>query len=611
MCGIIGVILKKDKSAYRHVLNGLMMIQNRGYDSSGIVYFKNGDVVCDKHISDENGTAIEKLSKVNEGESSIAFGHTRWATHGIASVTNAHPHHDHEKNYYLVHNGIIENYLLIKEKLNGVEFYSETDTEVMVNKIAKVMNANENSMNALYELNYKLNGSWAAVFLKKDEPDRLYFLKDGSPLIIGKGDNMMMFASELSGLSSEITEYYSVPDKSCGWIDSDLNLVINQKTPFFKGIIHQRAAATPYPWPHWTIKEINDQRTSAKVLIDKYIVNDVIKIPNFDSVSPKIAELKHIILLGCGTSYHACQIGKQIMRHKRIGETIDVIDGADLTEYDIPLKKSSEIGFILLSQSGETKDLYRCLKIAKDRGIMTIAVVNVVDSLIARESDFAIYLNAGKENAVASTKSFLHQVITLEIFAAAINQLHGSVDDDIKYISYYPTEINTVIDSCESQCKLIAHEIYKGSKEKSCNDIFILGKHSLEWIAKEGALKIKEISYLHAEGYSAASLKHGPFALLTYNVPVIIIAEDGPQFEKLWNVCEEIHSRFADIILITDKPCDTIHNSHIIKHIVSIPSFTFKTISVIPLQLIAYHLTLSFGYHPDFPRNLAKVVTVE
>jgi glucosamine--fructose-6-phosphate aminotransferase (isomerizing) len=670
MCGIIGVI---NNYALVHVLNGLRYLQNRGYDSAGICIgtsskgysfthdapsADNNTFKIIKEVSDDKTNAIEKLSnKLDsfqlDNHPIIAFGHTRWATHGAKTISNAHPHHNNQKTIYIAHNGIIENYLDLKHNLMsfGYTFYSETDTEVLVNTISHYVHDKNLSLEVTLKTlneNNIIKGSWAVLIMIEGEKNRIYYMKNGSPLLIGKCDEgqCSMIASEMSAFSESIKSYASFPDGSYGYIecmealdsvsgnttnDPENNLLIRIENNFpleFREIQYESKQLTPDPWDHWTIKEINDQVVVTKNIIENYvacngeIIQDVlcangnkIIIPSLEAEETKkrLLAIDHIILLGCGTSYHACKLAQSIFKSKNVARTYEVIDGADLMETDIPQIDPRRILFILLSQSGETKDLYRCLKIANTNDILTLAFINVKNSLIAREADLCVYFHAGRENAVASTKSFLNQCIALHLFSLWIEQNRTEANSEARIalrkeiysLNEISGDVYNIIQSCNYKSKSISDNIY----HSKANNLFILGKGPLEWIAKEGALKIKEISYLHAEGYSASSLKHGPFALLTRSVPVFVLAADDDVFDKIRSICEEIHSRHADIILITNKKID--RDTEIFKEILYVPTKKFNILSIIPLQMIAYYLALAHEYNPDFPRNLAKVVTVE
>ncbi|AKI80355.1 putative glucosamine--fructose-6-phosphate aminotransferase [Niemeyer virus] len=606
MCGISACLNHTNNSAMTSVVNALTKLQNRGYDSAGICTTSNGKFNFVKSVSDDSNNAIHyiKNNPLANHHCSIAIGHTRWATHGEKTIENAHPHFDASGRFSLIHNGIIENYDQIKSMLvesQNYQFYGQTDTEVAVAYLSYLLSENK----TWFDFNESLKGSWAIIALDKFNPEKLYFMRNGSPLIIGfnETNTKAMIVSELSGFDSDISQYCIIGDNDYGYITNKNDKYIIKSQQHYQMISMGKIVMdlTPSPYNHWTQKEIYDQPNAIHNLITERIVDSQLFFPEFNTINFTLVE--HIVLLGCGTSYHAAQIGRRYIREFRPDITVDVIDGADFEETDIP--KSRNTLLILLSQSGETKDLYRALIIGKQHSLKTIGIINVENSLIAREVDTVLYLRAGRENAVASTKSFTNQVLMLFMLALKIN-----LSLDITQLNYYtmslknfPNEFKKIIDQSVNEIPKLL-EFF--DNQTSC---FILGKFGLEWIAKEGSLKIKEISYVHSEGYSSAALKHGPFALLHQNIPVVLLANDDSYFSKIENANSEIRSRKAKVIFITNKLIDN-HCTDYLFHI-NTKSPLFHLLCIVPLQLLAYHLALSKEINPDYPRNLAKVVTVE
>jgi glucosamine--fructose-6-phosphate aminotransferase (isomerizing) len=615
MCGISGC-LNKNKKAMVAVVQALNKLQNRGYDSAGICTIINNKLVIKKNISEPGRNAVENINidPLASISTDIAIGHTRWATHGAKTIENAHPHHDDNMRFSLVHNGIVENYLELKETLidNGYCFYGQTDSEIIVKYIDWLVRQGHTTYQSIQTLSGIMKGSWAILLLDVSKSDKIFFMKNGSPLIIGLNNESqkMMFVSELIGFDSDIDKYFVVADNEYGYIaiNNDGCEIVSTKsyeTVEIKDIISE---TTPAPYEHWTLKEINDQPNAISALVTeriKYINNaqQELFFPELDSHSEYLAKAEHLIFLACGTSYHAAQLGTKFFKEFRTNVTIEVIDGADFEEIDILQHKKTVM--ILLSQSGETKDLYRALEIGKKHQIKTIGIINVENSLIAREVDCCLYLRAGREHAVASTKSFTNQVVMLLLFAIWMNPALDS-NIKIKYINAVEklaVEFYEIIKKSIIEIPKILHYF------DNQTDCFILGKHSGEWIAKEGSLKIKEISYIHSEGFSAAALKHGPFALLTNGIPIILLANNDKFYSKIENITAEVKSRAANVIYITNKMTKSENIDYVFYF--GTDSVLFPLISIVPLQILAYYLALDRKNHPDYPRNLAKVVTVE
>ena len=610
MCGISSFI--GDENAYRKILDGLLQLQNRGYDSAGISIFDNKSIVTHKYASSINSSALDKLEKYNYENNHVGIGHTRWATHGAKTDINSHPHISYNEKFVLVHNGIIENFQEIKSFLagKGISSISQTDTEIIVNLLAYYYEELNDIEIALKKVISELKGTWGIAVLHKDEPNKIYCTRRGSPLLVGIENNMAMIVSEQSGFCNLFNKYIVLNNHDICVLtfdEVDRTVTISTKDSYDeKSALISNNSLTPAPYPHWTIKEINEQIDSSLRAIGlggRLLSNNEVRLGGLSDKTKELSSLDNLILLGCGTSYHAGMIGVHYFKEIAELNSVQLFDGAEFTRADIP--KIGRTGILLLSQSGETKDLHRCIKIAQEYDLYMIGVVNVVDSLIAREVHCGCYLNAGREVAVASTKAYSSQVILLSMIAVWFAQIKNNHElkrvkilNDLRKLHM---DIEKTIYECESQIKEII-PIFEN--RQSC---FLLGKGKCESIAREGALKIKEISYIHAEGYSTSSLKHGPFALLDEGFPVVLIAPDDDYYYKSMNAYEEIHSRHANIIMITDKQdCDK-------PNCIKIPyNKTFRDLlSIIPIQIMAYELSLTRGINPDMPRNLAKVVTVE
>ena len=611
MCGIISIITKND-NFMNIMLDGLRQLQNRGYDSAGICSIYNNEFILNKYASNNNITALDKLEthSVNHKYSTIGIGHTRWATHGPKTDENSHPHISCDNKFAIVHNGIIENYKYLKDYLlkQGYTFKSQTDTEVIVNLLAFTYKKHNNVIESINETIQLLQGTWGLSILCIDTPTKIYCTRHGSPLLISNNDDYVIVSSEQSGFSKFTNRFFVLKNYDICIIDKTedkITIKTNEHYELKNTTIAVENSMGNYP--HWTIKEIYEQIDSINNVISyggRLRSLTEVKLGGLETHKTELLKIDNLILLGCGTSYYASMLGLHYFKDLCNFNCVLSFDGAEFTEKDIPLYGTTAL--ILLSQSGETKDLYRCIQIAKEKGLFTIGVVNVVDSLIAREVNCGCYLNAGREVAVASTKSFTSQCILLSMIAVWFSQnknIHnGKRLLYIKDLYNLQKDVIDVFDDIEE--KITEHiDMFNNS---SC---FILGKGKSEAIAKEGALKIKEITYIHSEGYSTSSLKHGPFALLTDNFPVIIIALNDEFYTKNENAYNEIKSRNAKILFITDN-ASAIQDK---ENVILIPENRNygEIFTVIILQLLAYKLSIARGINPDFPKNLAKVVTVE
>jgi glutamine---fructose-6-phosphate transaminase (isomerizing) len=612
MCGIIGFIGNEECKDI--ILNGIKQLQNRGYDSAGIACVTNQKIIFQKYASVENMSAIEKLQQKIDffKMCQIGIAHTRWATHGKKNDTNSHPHYSFDEKIFLVHNGIIENFSELKQDLQkkGIYFYSETDTEVIVNLLAYNYQQGKDFTLSLKKTLSQLEGTWGLVILNLDEPTKMYCVRHGSPLLVSYNSDFALLASEQAGFNNLVNNYFILQNNDICILEKDSNGKITCDTNHkydLKDIVTGKIETSPEPFPHWTIKEIHEQYESSlrTISFGGRIINDTnVKLGGLIQHQEKLKTIDNMIFLGCGTSFFAAQVGINYMKKNTNFNTVQLFDGAEFEKHDIP--KKGDTALVMLSQSGETKDLHRCIEIGKENNLFLMGIINVVDSMIAREVDCGMYLNCGREVGVASTKCFSSQVIAVFLMSIWFSQLHNCNHNIrfqcLKELRKLPIQIKQTIDTTE---KIITENILPKIKGK--NNMFVLGKGAGEAIAKEGALKIKEISYVHAEGYSGSSLKHGPFALLCKDFPVILIAPKNKYYSKMNNAYQEILSREANIIFITDDIECKYPNCILIPE----NKVFGDLLSVIPLQLLAYYLSLEKGYNPDFPRNLAKSVVVE
>lgn len=621
MCGIFGIVLNKTENAKKTgicdlLINGLLELQNRGYDSAGLCFIQDDKFIVNKYASTNTINALDKLisMKINYNVD-IGIGHNRWATHGMKTDINAHPHLSNDGKFVIVHNGIIENYNELKNMLirEGFTFYSQTDTEVIVNLLQYNYKSSNNKdvFETIKKTVSLLTGTYGLLIQSLYEPNKLYCVRNGSPLLVGQNEEEVIITSEQAGFCNRMSNYITLHnDDICIITRQQDSISVNTIYNYTKkAVTLVETSLTPYPYEHWTLKEINEQ---PDVIINSInnggrIKNQFeVKLGGLERNIDSLKIVQNIIILGCGTSYFAGLYGMHYFKQLCNFNTVQVYDGAEFSEIDIP--KLGNTSFILISQSGETKDLHRCVEIAKNNNIVTIGIINVVDSLIARDVDCGIYCNAGKEVGVASTKAFTSQVVCLSMAAIWFSTLQGINE---KKRQRFITDLHNL--SSDIKLALAASNariLDIATKFENKTNMFLLGKGSDEFIAKEGSLKIKEISYIHSEGYSSSSLKHGPFALLDENFPVIIFNLDQTHRSKTINCYQEVASRGAPILLISndvsisqDVTCD-------IMYIPENKSYA-SLIGIIPIQLLAYHLSINKGINPDKPKNLAKVVTVE
>ena len=615
MCGICGYIVYETSFIYGYL--GILKLLNRGYDSVGITTInQNQQFMTHKFASDEAELADAKILKHQAAhDGTISILHSRWRTIGAKSDVNSHPHHDTHLRFSLVHNGIIENYAELRQMLvkNGFIFLSETDTEVIVNLISYFYKSSSTDTHSIIDaIKHALShieGTYALAILCVDTPDIMYCVRHGSPLLVGfSSDNkFIMVSSECCGFDHKIAKYVSLDSndivslckedgkvvmKSCG------NTVYEKRR--FNGIAE---AINPAPYPYWTLKEINDQSISCVAATGnggRIISDSAVKLGGLDMKRAELIEVENIVFLGCGTSFNAGLLTLGLFKQLGRFHSVQIFDGAEFTKSDMP--SHGKTCYIFLSQSGETKDLHRCLEMVKSKAI-TMGVINVVDSLIAREVDCGVYLNCGRENAVASTKAFTSQVVVLtmiSIWFSSLTQTGSSYSHIPKILRLHDDIIKTIEDVTES-CKMVAKVLVVSSS------VFILGKENYVSVAKEGSLKMKEIGYIHAEGYSSAALKHGPYALLTPGFPVILLTPDDGSFVRNQGVFDELKSRGAVVIGVSDCELSGAYDYRI-----RVPTggYTEVLLNVV-LQLIAYYLSVEKGINPDYPRNISKVLSTD
>lgn len=613
MCGIVGYIGKQKASPI--LINGLIRLEYRGYDSAGISTIESDGLSIMKNKGRVKN--LYDLEGIDKLEGTIGIAHTRWATHGKPSKENAHPHQDNSKTFSVVHNGIVENYNDLRKFLtdNGYNFLSETDTEIIPNLIDfyyKKDNKNTNInkfLTAVKNACSNLKGSFALEIICKDFPDNMIVVRKDSPLVIGKGDGENYISSDIPAILSFTRNFYLLNDYEFALLsrddikfyDKNLN-PIDKKT---KTIEWDATSSEKNGFDDFMLKEIYEQPTSISETIgSKFSENSKCEFEELNFSKKYLSGINKIYIVACGTAMHAGLVAKNAM--EKLCKINTEVDIASEFRYREPLVDSKTL-CIFISQSGETADTIAALKLSKQKGAKTIAISNVIGSSITREADYSLYTHAGPEIAVASTKAYTSQVILLVILAiyfAEILEIDGKTLTDLKKeILELPKKVEETLSVSES-VKKIAKTIFQ---EK---DIFFLGRGIDETVAREGCLKLKEISYIHSESYPAGELKHGPIALIENGITVIGILTDSNLVEKSISNLQEVITRGAKTLVITNQKL----NKDLFDFVIEIPetnSFVSPILSIIPLQLLSYYISKEKGLDVDKPRNLAKSVTVE
>ena len=606
MCGIVGIT--SGKPVISSIINSLRKLEYRGYDSAGIATLDNGfinEVKCEGRVDN-----LEKnLSKKNL-LGNVGIGHVRWATHGIPSSLNAHPHSS--ENVSVVHNGIIENSTLLKKLLikKGHQFKSQTDTEVIVHLITEYLKKNDLKKSILKMLK-KLHGSFALGIIFKDQPDLIVGARRGSPLAVGYGPNENYLGSDSYALKSMTNKIsYLNDDEFCILKRDHVEFFDYKGTKLNKKILKLSSSEQNYDkgdYKHFMAKEIEEQPNTIKNCVNEYVdkVNGDINIYNFPW---KAKEISSLVLIGCGTAYHSCLMAKYWFEQlTTLNVTVDI--ASEFRYRKNRFNKNSL--YIFVSQSGETADTFAALDLCNKNNMKTCSVVNVVESSMARESKFVLPIHCGPEIGVASTKAFLGQMLVLYILCLKLAQLRK----DIKKETYLEK-----IKSLLPLSKLIKQTLETESKIQSISSSFVdikgsmfLGRGYSFPIALEGALKLKELAYVHAEGYPAGEMKHGPLALIEEGMPVVVLAPRDRYYKKTVSNMQEVIARGAKVLLITNKSKDEIYSENIWEKIEveNTSEDLLPFLITVPLQKLAYYSALKKGYDIDKPRNLAKSVTVE
>ena len=614
MCGIVGYI--GNKEAYPIIINGLRRLEYRGYDSAGFI------VNAEKFVSEKTKGKVsdleEKAAKDVIPTATFGMGHTRWATHGVPNDKNSHPHLSNSGKLAIVHNGIIENYQSIKQRLQqeGYVFHSDTDTEVLINFIEYIKNKKQLPLEEA--VRYALNeviGAYAIAVMEEDNPSKMVVARLGSPLVIGIGENEFYIASDASPFIEYTQNALYLEDGEMATIELNKELQVRkihnneEVDPTIQELKLSIDAIEKGGYEHFMLKEIFEQPLSIQDTMRGRLLEDgTTKISGINNNLKQFLSADRIIIAACGTSWHAGLVGEYLFEElTRIPVEVEY---ASEFRYRNPVINSSDI-VIAISQSGETADTLAALKLAKERGAFIYGICNVVGSSIARLTDSGTYTHAGPEIGVASTKAFTTQLTVLTLLALHLGHKKGTIDHDTykrlcKELAHIPDLVAKTLEMNKDKVIEIAHAY------KDVSNCIYLGRGYNYPVALEGALKLKEISYIHAEGYPAAEMKHGPIALIDENMPVVFLAPSKGHYEKVVSNAQEIKARKGKIIaVVTEHDCQM---SSLADHVLEIPEVDeiFSPIlSVIPLQLLSYHIATMRGCNVDQPRNLAKSVTVE
>lgn len=609
MCGIVGYIGPKQAAPF--LIEGMSKLEYRGYDSAGIAVFDGSGINVEKSVGRLN--ALQKKLEKSPRNGSLGIGHTRWATHGRPSDVNSHPHTDCTGKFVVVHNGIIENYLELKEDLiaKGHVFTSETDTEVVAHLVEEFYEGDFEA--AVKKVLSVIEGSYALVFMTEHEPDKLICTKQDNPLVIGLGEGENFIASDIPAIINRTRKTYILSDGEMAIVRPDSVWVMNrQGVPITKKVFEvnwDAEAAEKGGYEHFMIKEIYEQPKAIRETMSSRLAKDDthIVLDELKWTRDELAAIKKIVIVACGTAYHAGIVGKYYIENlARIPVEVDV---ASEFRYRSPLVDEGTLA-IVISQSGETLDTLAALKEAKRLGAKTLAITNVVGSSISREADNVIYTWAGPEIAVASTKAYTTQLVSvcmLALYMAGIRETLAPerLKELVAGLRNLPAQVHEMLEDVEP-IKTFAQQY--GFNE----DVFFIGR-SLDYaVALEGSLKLKEISYIHAEAYAAGELKHGTLALIIEGVPVIALATQQDVYEKTLSNIKEVKARDAVVIGIALQGDEQIKKY--VDHTIFVPKadkFLAPILAVVPLQLLAYYAAITRGCDVDKPRNLAKSVTVE
>ena len=612
MCGIVAYL--GDKQAYPILIKGLHRLEYRGYDSSGIALL-NGDITI--HKTKGKVSELEEYVKDKKIDATVGIAHTRWATHGEPNQINAHPHFSHKQSLAIIHNGIIENYASLKEELvqRGYTFESDTDTEVLINliediKIKELVPLEEAVRIALNQV----VGAYAIVILSNDKPDELIAARKGSPLVIGIGDDDFYIASDATPIIEYTKNVVYLEDEEVAYLKKGEELQIktiknHKKTPYIQELEWNLNQLEKEGYEHFMLKEIYEQPRSildsmrGRLNVEKGIVS----LGGIVDYEQKILKARKVIMIACGTSWHAGLVGEYLFED--LARIPVEVEYASEFRYRNPIINEDDV-IIAISQSGETADTLAAIELAKEKGATILGICNVVGSSIPRASHGGVYTHAGPEIGVASTKAFTAQVTVLTLMALRMAQIKGTIPKS-RFMQIL-AEMETIPAKVEKTLQGKDNILEISEKFQDVHNFLYLGRGYNFPVALEGALKLKEISYIHAEGYPAAEMKHGPIALIDENMPVVFIAPRSGIYDKVVSNIQEVKARKGVVIAIVTEGDTTVKG--IADYTIEIPQADEMFIPIlasIPLQNLAYHIAVLRGCNVDQPRNLAKSVTVE
>lgn len=603
-----------EEPAYPILINGLHRLEYRGYDSAGIALLEDSLQLykCRGKVSDLenhiNGASIA---------GTIGMGHTRWATHGEPSDVNAHPHLSMSGNLAIIHNGIIENYIALKKQLedNGYVFKSETDTEILVNLIEDILKVEKNNLSEAVRLALnQVVGAYAIVVMDINDPNELIAAKKGSPMVVGIGENEFFVASDATPLIEHTKNVVYLEDEEIATLKRGeelkiMNIRKRQKTPYIQELELHLEQLEKGGFEHFMLKEIYEQPRSVRDSMRGRLnaKRGIVQLGGIKEFEEKFIQADRVIIVACGTSWHAGLVGEYLFED--LARIPVEVEYASEFRYRNPVINEGDI-VIAISQSGETADTLAAIKLAKSKGATILGICNVVGSSIPRETDAGSYTHAGPEIGVASTKAFTAQVTVLSLMALMIAKQKGTISKSVFHRLL--SELDAVPNIIEEVLKSDGLIENIAKQYKDAGNFLYLGRGYSFPVALEGALKLKEISYIHAEGYPAAEMKHGPIALIDERMPVVVVATQAASYEKVVSNIQEIKARHGTVIAIVTRGDDTVNS--MVNHIIEIPPLEeclMPLVSVVPLQLLSYHIAVKRGCNVDQPRNLAKSVTVE
>ncbi|MGA9121384.1 MAG: glutamine--fructose-6-phosphate transaminase (isomerizing) [Bacteroidota bacterium] len=612
MCGIVGYIGKRN--CVPILLEGLSRLEYRGYDSAGIALIQDGSFFIKKQAG-KVSDLVKTLKSTNGSlASTLGIGHTRWATHGEPNDVNAHPHFDCKKEIAVIHNGIVENFASIKTRLlqQGHHFTSATDTEVLAHLIEEMHSKGHDLTTSVRLALMEVEGTYGLVVISVHEPDKIVVARKGSPLLIGVGDGENFVASDASAVVDHTRQVVYLADGEIAEITANgfRTMTIEDVTveKEIQEVTFELAQIERGGYDHFMLKEINEQpETIRNAMRGRLLVDDAeVVLGGLRDVRDKLLNARRFIIVACGTSWHAGLVGEYML--EEIAKVPTEVEYASEFRYRHPVLSPEDVVFCI-SQSGETADTLAALREAKGKGATVLGVVNVVGSSIARESDGGVYIHAGPEIGVASTKAFSSQLTVLSLITLMIARARGMKKEEAQVLTRemakLPEKVEQVLQNLET-VKAVAEEF------KNASNFLYLGRGANFPVALEGALKLKEISYIHAEGYPAAEMKHGPIALIDNRMPVVFVVPKDAIYEKVMSNIQEVRARKGRVIAIANEDDGDI--DQLAEFVIRVPrtyGYFGPIVNVIPLQLLAYYIAVARGCNVDQPRNLAKSVTVE